>query len=106
MIVVLNGLPGTGKHTIVQQVQALLPADKASRLVDNRLLIDPVQVLFPDRGDDRHALRRKLVGEHGLLEPGPPRGGLANLGFGSLDTNGEVDESSRLLMVGLPIGAE
>jgi len=60
IIVVLNGFPGTGKHTILKRVQALLPADKSSRLVDNHLLIDPAQVLFPDRSDDHHDLRRRI----------------------------------------------
>jgi predicted kinase len=60
MIIVLNGFPGTGKHTILKRLQELLPADKSSRLVDNHLLIDPVQALFPDRSDDHYALRRRI----------------------------------------------
>jgi len=197
MVVVLNGFPGTGKHTIFKRLQELLPADKSSRLVDNHLLIDPVQALFPDRSDDHHALRRRirdvvfpcisklaqeghvvlmtaclatethrdavcfrehlalvrgtdmplywvsascdrerlveraqsdervqsnkakltdpailegLVNAHHLLEPGELSGGSTNLVVGSLDTNGEVDDSARRLMemVGLAraVGAE
>ena len=30
------------------------------RLVDNHLLIDPVQALFPDRSGDHHTLRRRI----------------------------------------------
>ena len=191
-IVVLNGFPGTGKHTILKKVQELLPANISTRLVDNHLLIDPVQALFPDRSDDHHALRLKirdvvfpcisrlaqeghvvlmtaclaaendrdsdffrehlalvsgtdvplywvsefcdqerlleraqspgrvqssktkltdpeifqvLVNAHRLLEPELLRGGLTNLIVGSLNTNGEADESARVLleMVGLPM---
>ena len=60
MIVVLNGFPGTGKYTILKRVKALLPADNSSRLVDNHLLIDPVQALYPDRSVAHHALRQKI----------------------------------------------
>ncbi|RPD59366.1 hypothetical protein L226DRAFT_576168 [Lentinus tigrinus ALCF2SS1-7] len=196
-IIVVNGFPGTGKHTILKLVQTLLPADKSSRLVDNHLLIDLAQALFPDRSDDHHDLRRKirevvfpyirrlaqeghvilmtaclaadndrdtaffhehlalvrgtevplywisascdrerlveraqnvervqssktkltdpaiveqLVNAHRLLEPEPLSGGLPNLIIGFLNTNGEVDESARVLMemVGLlrGVGAE
>ncbi|KAG6805388.1 hypothetical protein H0H93_004898, partial [Arthromyces matolae] len=59
MIVVLNGFPGTGKHTILKQLQALLPTHK-SRLIDNHLLIDPAQALYPDRSEEHHALRREI----------------------------------------------
>ena len=58
MIVVLNGFPGTGKHTILKRLLELLPA--SSRLVDNHLLIDPAHALFPSRTDAHHALRRDL----------------------------------------------
>ncbi|KAF7344376.1 Chloramphenicol phosphotransferase-like protein [Mycena sanguinolenta] len=57
MVVVLNGFPGAGKLTILQQAKALLPPDK-TRLLDNHLIIDPVQALFPDRSDEHHRLRR------------------------------------------------
>jgi len=187
MIIVLNGFPGTGKHTILKRLQELLPPDKPSRLMDNHLLIDPAQALFPDRSDEHHALRRRirdavfpcirklaaareghvvlmtaclargnerdagcfrehldlvrgtevrlywvsafcdrervvergrseervrsgktkltdavvlerLVKTHRLLEPGELSGGLTNVVIGSLDTNGEVDDSARRLM--------
>ncbi|KAK0245311.1 hypothetical protein EDD85DRAFT_13821 [Armillaria nabsnona] len=60
MIVVLNGFPGTGKHTILKRLRELLPANKSSRLMDNHLLIDPVQALFPDRSDNHHDLCRRI----------------------------------------------
>ena len=60
MIVVLKGFPGTGKYTILKRVQELVLADKSSRLVDNHLLIDPVQALFPGRSGDHHALRLSI----------------------------------------------
>jgi len=58
MIVVLNGFPGTGKHTILKKTLAVLP--KNTRMIDNHLLIDPVQALYPDRSDQHHQLRAQL----------------------------------------------
>ena len=62
MIVVLNGFPGAGKHTILKRFLARLPADEKSHLIDNHLLIDPVQALYPNRGEAHHALRRAIRG--------------------------------------------
>ncbi|KAJ6531983.1 hypothetical protein B0H19DRAFT_966171 [Mycena capillaripes] len=58
MVVVLNGFPGVGKYTILQQAKALLPAN--TYLLDNHLLIDPVTALIPDRSDAHHDLRRRI----------------------------------------------
>jgi hypothetical protein len=44
------------------------------------------------------AILEGLVNAHRLLEPGEMSSGLANLVIGSLDTNGEVDDSARRLM--------
>jgi hypothetical protein len=58
------------------------------------------------------AILEELVNAHRLLEPAGELsgGGLTNLVVGSLDTNGEVDDSARRLMemVGLAraVGAE
>ncbi|KAJ3513406.1 hypothetical protein NLJ89_g2973 [Agrocybe chaxingu] len=60
MIVVLNGFPGTGKYTILKHLKALLPAHKPLHLLDNHLLIDPADALYPDRGDDHHELRHAI----------------------------------------------
>ncbi|KAJ7220601.1 hypothetical protein GGX14DRAFT_431427 [Mycena pura] len=59
MVVVLNGFPGTGKITILKQLQALLAPD-VTRLLDNHLLIDPAQALIPDRSDAHHDLRQRI----------------------------------------------
>ncbi|KAJ7503582.1 hypothetical protein B0H11DRAFT_1983513 [Mycena galericulata] len=59
MVVILNGFPGTGKLTILKQLQALLPPDR-TRLLDNHLLIDPAQALIPDRSDAHHRLRQRI----------------------------------------------
>ncbi|KAF5004207.1 hypothetical protein FDECE_9289 [Fusarium decemcellulare] len=56
-IVVLNGFPGSGKFTILNQVKELLPA-KTTCLLDNHLLIDPVAAVIPERSDEHHDLRR------------------------------------------------
>ncbi|KAG8904457.1 hypothetical protein FRC01_008721 [Tulasnella sp. 417] len=58
-IVVLNGFPGAGKFTILKHAKELLPAKKTC-LLDNHLLIDPVQAIYPDRSPEHHELRRKL----------------------------------------------
>ncbi|EIW86246.1 hypothetical protein CONPUDRAFT_86262 [Coniophora puteana RWD-64-598 SS2] len=61
MDIVLNGFPGTGKCTILEQLKALLPADDTSPLLlHNHLLIDPAAALYPDRSEDHHMLRRRI----------------------------------------------
>lgn len=56
-IVVLNGFPGVGKLTILNEVKQLLP-EETTCLLDNHLLIDPVVAVIPDRSDEHHELRR------------------------------------------------
>jgi adenylate kinase len=56
-IVVLNGLPGTGKLTILKRLKELLP-EFTTCLLDNHLLIDPVTAVIPNRTDRHHELRR------------------------------------------------
>lgn len=58
-IVVLNGFPGTGKLTILKKAKALFPENK-SCLLDNHLLIDPVEAVIPGRSDEHHELRRQV----------------------------------------------
>lgn len=60
-IVVLNGLPGTGKLTILKHLKALLP-EFTTCLLDNHLLIDPVNAVIPNRTDRHHELRRLVRG--------------------------------------------
>ncbi|KAH6978836.1 P-loop containing nucleoside triphosphate hydrolase protein [Fusarium venenatum] len=57
-IVVLNGFPGTGKFTILKQLQKHLPGGGPTCLLDNHLLIDPVAAVILDRSDRHHELRR------------------------------------------------
>jgi hypothetical protein len=57
-VVVLNGFPGTGKLSILQRVQSIL--GERVILLDNHLLIDPVQAVLPGRGEAHHALRRAV----------------------------------------------
>ncbi|KAI1073647.1 hypothetical protein F5B20DRAFT_497908 [Whalleya microplaca] len=58
-VVVLNGFPGSGKYTILRHIQTRCH-NQETRLVDNHLLIDPVQALYPDRGPAHHRLRRQV----------------------------------------------
>ncbi|KAI1124598.1 hypothetical protein F5Y10DRAFT_24934 [Nemania abortiva] len=60
-VVVLNGFPGTGKLTILKQAKERLPADRVC-LLDNHLLIDPVEAVIPGRSEEHHELRRKIRG--------------------------------------------
>jgi hypothetical protein len=58
-VVVLNGFPGSGKLTILNQVKAvLLATNTPCTLMDNHLLIDPVASVIPDRNDEHYQLRR------------------------------------------------
>ncbi|KAF3030315.1 hypothetical protein E8E12_000859 [Didymella heteroderae] len=59
IVLVLNGFPGTGKLTILRRVKDCLPTGKA-RLLDNHLLIDPVEAVIPGRGAGHHDLRRQV----------------------------------------------
>ncbi|RMJ18846.1 hypothetical protein CDV36_001427 [Fusarium kuroshium] len=58
-IIVLNGFPGTGKLTILKEVDELLPVETTC-LLDNHLLIDPVVAVIPGRSQEHHELRRKI----------------------------------------------
>ncbi|KAH6963708.1 hypothetical protein DER45DRAFT_534932 [Fusarium avenaceum] len=60
-IVVLNGLPGTGKLTILKHLKELI-SEFATCLLDNHLLIDPVTAVIPNRTDRHHELRRLVRG--------------------------------------------
>lgn len=58
-VVVLNGFPGTGKLTIATKMRSYFPEDTI-RLIDNHLLIDPAQAIYPSRSAAHCELRRKL----------------------------------------------
>ncbi|KAL6904486.1 hypothetical protein GGI43DRAFT_397314 [Trichoderma evansii] len=58
-VVVLNGFPGTGKLTIATKMKGCFPEDTV-RLVDNHLLIDPAQAIYPGRGAAHCELRQKI----------------------------------------------
>lgn len=58
-VVVLNGFPGTGKLTIATKMKSYLPEDTV-RLIDNHLLIDPAQAIYPGRSAAHCELRRNF----------------------------------------------
>ncbi|PVH91211.1 hypothetical protein DM02DRAFT_577231 [Periconia macrospinosa] len=58
-LLILNGFPGTGKLTILRKVKECLPT-ASTRLLDNHLLIDPVEAVIPGRSDKHHDLRRQV----------------------------------------------
>ncbi|KAF4985663.1 hypothetical protein FGRMN_11131 [Fusarium graminum] len=59
-IVVLNGFPGAGKHTIIKRIRELLD-NNTTCLFDNHLIIDPVVAIFPERGDSNHHTLRRAI---------------------------------------------
>lgn len=58
-VVVLNGFPGTGKLTIATKMKSYF-AEDIVRLIDNHLLIDPAQAIYPGRSAAHCELRRKF----------------------------------------------
>lgn len=58
-VIVLNGFPGTGKLTIATKMRSYFAEDTV-RLIDNHLLIDPAQAIYPGRSAAHCELRRKL----------------------------------------------
>ncbi|RSL72436.1 hypothetical protein CEP53_001096 [Fusarium sp. AF-6] len=58
-IIFLNGFPGTGKLTILKEVNELLPVETTC-LLDNHLLIDPVVAVISGRSQEHHELCRKI----------------------------------------------
>ncbi|KAM6536833.1 hypothetical protein FALCPG4_002815 [Fusarium falciforme] len=58
-VVVLNGFPGTGKLTILSNMQSRL-AGQDTLVIDNHFIIDPAQKIYPDRGLNHYYLRQQL----------------------------------------------
>ncbi|KAH6643207.1 hypothetical protein C7974DRAFT_352523 [Boeremia exigua] len=58
-LLILNGFPGTGKLTILTKLKDHLPV-ATTCLLDNHLLIDPVEAVLPGRSPAHHALRRQV----------------------------------------------
>ncbi|KAF4985970.1 hypothetical protein FDECE_16196 [Fusarium decemcellulare] len=58
-IVVLNGFPGTGKLTILKNLEAQLDGQDI-RVIDSHLTMDPMQSVYPDKGLNHYYLRRQL----------------------------------------------
>ncbi|RMJ12087.1 hypothetical protein CDV36_008289 [Fusarium kuroshium] len=58
-VVVLNGFPGTGKLTILNNLQSRL-VGQDTLIINNHFIIDPVQKIYPDRGLNHYYLRQQL----------------------------------------------
>ncbi|RSL72860.1 hypothetical protein CEP54_000573 [Fusarium duplospermum] len=58
-VVVLNGFHGTGKLTILNNLQSKL-VRQDTFIIDNHFIIDPVQKIYPDRGLNHYYLRQQL----------------------------------------------
>lgn len=58
-IIFLNAFPGVGKLAIARAIHSKLDPER-SRLIDNHLLIDPAEAIFPGRGEAHKALRSKI----------------------------------------------
>jgi chloramphenicol 3-O-phosphotransferase len=59
-LVILNGFPGVGKLTIARSLQSRLTNVVQTRLIDNHLIIDPAESIYPGRGHQHKAFRDKL----------------------------------------------
>jgi chloramphenicol 3-O-phosphotransferase len=58
-VLLLNGFPGVGKFTIAKALAAKL-GDVPHRLIDNHVLIDPIEAIEPGRSEAHYALRKKF----------------------------------------------
>ena len=58
-LVILNGFPGVGKLTIARSLQSRL-TNVETRIIDNHLIIDPAEAVWPGRGYQHKAFRDKL----------------------------------------------
>lgn len=58
-VVILNGFPGTGKFTILNNLQSRL-AGQDTLVIDNHSIIDPVRRTYPDRDLNYYYLRQQL----------------------------------------------
>lgn len=58
-VVLVNGLPGTGKVAIARALQTKLQ-DNETRLIDNHLIIDLAEAVHPGRGSQNKMLRGHL----------------------------------------------
>jgi hypothetical protein len=57
-LILINGYPGVGKHTIAKLIHKTLGAK--SSFVHNHLLIDPVEAIHPGRTAAHYALRKRF----------------------------------------------
>lgn len=58
-MILLNGFPGVGKLTIARCLQSAL-VNVRSRLIDNHLMIDPAEAIYPGRGAPYRVFRDRM----------------------------------------------
>ncbi|TVY13617.1 hypothetical protein LARI1_G008880 [Lachnellula arida] len=62
-LILFNGFPGVGKLTLAKNFQEALQLQQSSittRLIDNHVLIDPVEAIEPGRTPAHYALRKAI----------------------------------------------
>ncbi|KAF2667325.1 hypothetical protein BT63DRAFT_290038 [Microthyrium microscopicum] len=59
-LILINGYPGVGKHTIAKHIHTALDSDNNTTFIHNHLLIDPVEAICPGRNPRHYALRKKF----------------------------------------------
>ena len=60
-VILLNGYPGVGKYTVAREMQKKLnKPNQVIRLIDNHLLLDPVEAIEPGRTPLHYELRRRI----------------------------------------------
>lgn len=57
-LILINGYPGVGKHTIAKLVHGALGAE--STFIHNHLLIDPAEAIYPGRTEAHYTLRKRF----------------------------------------------
>ncbi|MCJ1244517.1 hypothetical protein MMC30_001715 [Trapelia coarctata] len=57
-VVLLNGFPGVGKYCISRELETIIPRE--TRLIDNHILIDPVEAIHPGRTPQHYQLRKTI----------------------------------------------
>ena len=51
-IVLFNGFPGVGRYSIARELESIIPGE--TRLIDNHMLIHPVEAIHPGRTPEHH----------------------------------------------------
>lgn len=57
-VLLLNGFPGVGKYTLARQLETIIPG--VTILVDNHMLINPAEVMYPGTTPEHYQLCKAI----------------------------------------------